>query len=340
MAEMASTVAERESGAHESLRVLVTGANGFVGSTIAAHCQRAGMHVSTTGRTLRDAEHLPRYVTADLTEENSLTEMMFDIDAVVHAAGLAHQFDKGLGDAPFMAVNVRGTENAARSAVMSGVKHFVLISSVSVYGAHEESSCDESAACRPHGPYAQSKFEAEQRAVEIFKDTGTCLTILRLATVYGEGDRGNVARLMRAIERGRFLWIGKGTNRKSLIHCDDVARACVVVLASTCAGTNIYNVSAPVRKMHEVVEGLAAALGRPAPRWHIPQSVALSLASLLSSVARRDSKFGRVKETIEKWLADDVYDAQKFEKRFDFEPQVNLEEGLRREVAWHRRSVR
>ena len=55
------------------------------------------------------------------------------------------------------------------------------------------------------------------------------LTILRLATLYGEGDPGNVGRLMRTLDRGRFLWIGDGSNRKSLLYRGDAANACMAV---------------------------------------------------------------------------------------------------------------
>jgi len=81
----------------------------------------------------------------------------------------------------------------------------------------------------PVGPYALSKYNAKLRAIEIARDSGMALTILRLATLYGEGDPGNVGRLLRTLDRGRFLWIGDGSNRKSLLHKGDAARACMAV---------------------------------------------------------------------------------------------------------------
>jgi nucleoside-diphosphate-sugar epimerase len=323
------------------LRVLVTGANGFVGSAVAKLCEQEGMQVSATGRTAQNSDNLHGYFTADVTVPDSLSHAMSNVDAVVHAAGLAHQFDKK-SDAGerFMSINARGTELAARSAIKAGVRHFVLISSVSVYGAHEDAVCDEDSPCRPQEPYALSKYEAERRAIEIFKNTKTCLTILRLATVYGEGDRGNLLRLIRSIDNGRFIWIGHGTNRKSLIHCDDVARACVAVLLSPCEGVNVYNVSAPAQTMCEIVEGIAAALKKPAPGLHVPPRAALLAAALLKKIALGNSKLVGLKTTIEKWLADDVYDARKFEERFGFKPRIDLKEALEREVSWYRRSVR
>ena len=109
---------------------------------------------------------------------------------------------------------------------------------------------------------AMSKWQADQRAIEIAGDNGMHLTILRLATLYGEGDPGNVARLMRLIDRGRFVWVGDGLNRKSLIHREDAARACVTAACSPGGGIRIDNVSALACSVRDLVEGLAVALGR------------------------------------------------------------------------------
>ncbi|MBV9957382.1 MAG: NAD-dependent epimerase/dehydratase family protein [Acidobacteria bacterium] len=330
-------MSEQEAEKDKRLRVLLTGANGFVGRAIAERCRVDGIEVCTTGRTERNHEGLPGYFTADVTAPDALTAALKGVDAVVHAAGLAHQFDKRRSDSvAFMKINADGAQMVARSALKAGVRHFVLISSVSVYGPHAEPVCDENTPCRPQEPYALSKLEAERRVQEIFKETDTCLTILRLATVYGEGDPGNLSRLIGAIDRGRFVWIGRGRNRKSLIHCEDVARATTRVLLSPCEGTGVYNVSAPAQTMREIVEGIATALARPAPKLHLPSRAALAAASFVKAVTPGKSKLSGVKATIEKWLADDVYDGRKFEERFGFRTQVDLSEGLRREVAWYR----
>jgi nucleoside-diphosphate-sugar epimerase len=161
------------------------------------------------------------------------------------------------------------------------------------------------------------------------------LTILRLATLYGEGDPGNVARLMRTIDRGSFIWIGNGSNRKSLLHREDAARACLAVIQNPASGVNIYNVSAASCTMREVVEGLAGALGKRIPSFGIPASLVRGISGLLPLLPL--SRMQTWGATAKKWLADDVYDSRKFAQTFNFQTCVNLAEGLRREVAWYRR---
>ena len=319
------------------MRVLVTGASGFLGSAIVHHAAAAGLQVRAMYR--RDAVLPPNveYCRADLLDPESLVPALSDREAVIHAGGLAHIFNKPKACANlFNSINVAGTTNLALAAARAGVRHFLLISSVSVYG-HRGAIVDEKSACRPKEPYAQSKWLAEQSAIQISRETGMRLTILRLATVYGEGDPGNVVRLMRTIDHRRFVWVGEGANRKSLIYRDDAARVCLMALFAPGEGINIYNISAPPRTMRVIVEGLASALGRNVPRWQIPASLALYLTKITSLQAFRQTPLNNLHTTMHKWLAEEIYSSKKAQKELNFFPQVDLADGLHREVAWYRK---
>jgi nucleoside-diphosphate-sugar epimerase len=324
-------------GIHTAMRprILVTGATGFLGAAIVKACLCDGFNVRTTGRSTNSTLALPDYAPADLLCREQIAPLLSGVDMIVHAAGLAHQFGRARHDmARFTEVNVGGTENIIRAAVHFGIQHVVLISSVAVYGRSAE---NEDVPCYPRGPYAESKYQAEQRAMEIAASSDLRLTVLRPATIYGEGDPGNVARLMRAIDRRRFIRIGKGDNRKSLIHRDDVASACLAVLQSRGSGISTYNISAPPCTMYEIVEGLAAALHRKIPRWHLPSGLIVGMADLSARLAGERGPFVALSSTVHKWLADDVYSAERFEATFRFRTAIDLMEGLRREVAWYRR---
>jgi nucleoside-diphosphate-sugar epimerase len=313
---------------------VVTGASGFLGEGILQCALGEGLSVRALARRAGPARPDVEWRPADIRDPKSLAGLFDGADGVIHAAGLAHVF-RNPDPAAFQSVNEEGTANVAEAAARAGVRHFVQISSVSVYGPHAAAACDETTPCRPEGPYASSKFQAEARATRVAEAAGMGLTVLRLATVYGEGDPGNVARLMRAIDRGRFVWVGRGENRKSLIHRTDAARACLAALRGPRQGGRAYNVSGPPCTMREVVEGLAAALGRRPPRWGVPVPLARGGARLLARLA----PFGRARSlpaTISRWLADDVYDGLQFMKAFAFATQVGLADGLRQEVAWYR----
>jgi nucleoside-diphosphate-sugar epimerase len=313
-------------------KVLVTGATGFVGKAIVRACLNDGLDVVPVGNSRGQEPDWPNYVRADLTEPNALSSVLDGVGCLVHSAGLAHQFGKSKADELFRKVNADAVEYVALSAADAGIEHFVLISSVAVYGAG--ANANEETPCNASGPYATSKLEGEKRAIEICTDAKMRLTILRLATVYGEGDPGNVLRLMRTIESGRFVFVGSGANRKSLIHVDDVARACLLVIKSRGNGIGIYNISAEPCTMRQIVEGMAEALGRHAPRMSIPSWL---VAQPLKACARLARGFEPLKTTVEKWLADDVFDGSRFARDFRFRPVVPLEEGLKREADWLRK---
>lgn len=317
------------------MRLLLTGANGFLGSEIVQQAIVANLSVRTTDISPETLSPDVDYRPADILDLSSLNSIFRDVPLVIHAAGLAHIFDKTkAANAPFKEINEVGTANVAQAAANAGVKHFILISSVSVYGPFTRGVYDESKLCCPEGKYAESKYQAELHAIEIAKKSDMALTILRLATLYGEGDPGNVARLMRTIDRGRFIWIGNGSNRKSLLHSQDAARACLAVVQRPAIGVNIFNVSALPCTMREVVEGLAGALGKHIPPFGIPASLVRGISELFSILPV--SRLQNLGATTRKWLADDVYDGRKFEHAFNFQSRVNLAEGLRREVAWYR----
>lgn len=336
---MPGTVEHSDAGETKPLRVLITGASGFVGSAVVEKCLSAGMSVVPTGRSAA-AVPIEGYFTADITAPDSLSEAMRNVDSVVHIAGLAHQFHKSQDPLPFFEINLKGTNNVARSAAAAGVRHFVFISTVVVYGTKESGPRDESTPCNPEGPYAESKYQAEQRAAEIIGQTGACLTILRPAAVYGAGDRGNIARLMRAIDRRRFVWLGRGSNRKSLIHREDLARVCVEVLRAGCEGKEVYNVADAAYTMREIVETIAGGLRRSIPPFHIPSSLALSTAKVAAGLTGGMTRLSDIHGLMTKWLADDVYDGGKFQRRFNFKPAMKLSDGLREEVEWYLSRVR
>ena len=318
------------------MRLLITGASGFLGREIVRQAAESGISVRTFSRApYRDAA--VESTMGDVTDIGALREAMEGIDVVIHAAGLAHIFSRTKSEsAPFDLINHVGTRNAVAAACEMRVKRFVLISSISVYGFQDRHPVEEDAILAPASPYARSKRDAEVAAVDLAGRCGLELPILRVATLCGEEDPGNVARLIDAIARRRFVWIGRGTNRKSLVHRADAARA---VLAAAVHASPVesrpYNVAGRSETMRGIVEGIRSSLGRKESRVHIPAGLIIAGARALKRMPLVGHRAADVEDTVRKWLRPDDYSGAAFQRDFDFRFEIDVAEAIRREVAWY-----
>jgi nucleoside-diphosphate-sugar epimerase len=311
--------------------VLVTGATGFLGSAVVEELVRRGVRVRTTGRREAPPGGLPDYRKADLRNPGEVARLMDGVDSVIHAAGLAHRHG---GDGEFEEHNALATEHLTRAA--ASAKAFVLVSSVAVYGTSGRGARSEDQPCAPSNAYGRSKREAERRALAAAAPDQR-VTILRMATIYGERDPGNCGRLMRSIDEGRFRWIGDGRNLKSLVYRADAARACVQALERTGPSGEAYNISGHPVTMRTVVDTYARALGRTPPSGAIPAWLALGAAGIAAGLFLNRGFPARAWQSIRTWLREDAVSAGKAARDLGFQATTSLEEGVRRQVEWYRK---
>ena len=331
------------------MKILVTGATGFVGREIIAELIKDDFEaigvasLKSSGKTFK-SDNKSKIFFSDITNFDILSELkkIGNVDVVIHSAGLAHQFGDTKREA-FESVNVFGTKNVSKLASDLGAKHFILIGSTAVYGikptirksadssSEKIVSIDENTETVPQTLYAQSKLEAETICREICESKNMPLTIFRLAPVIGEGNVGNVARLIETIKNGRFIWVGKGENYKSLIYKNDVARACVELIRRKNGATEIFNLAAPPVRMKDFVDEIAKHLKRKIYNLHVPKELFESVFWINDRLTRV-KKFGKIKNTIEKWLSDDVYSAAKIAEKYGFETRTSIFEGLEKQI--------
>ncbi len=315
------------------MKILVTGATGFVGGAVVRRLAAVpGIDVFAGGRSAEGPDLPPGAVPVafDICEPESFgpARRSGPFDAVVHSAGLAHQFRGGTAE-DFEAVNVRGTENVCRLAVEAGAKRFIHISSVAVYGAYGKTPVDEEFECRPRGPYAESKLASERAVADVF---GSGSLILRLATVVGPGDAGNTARLITNIARRRFYPVGDGSNLKTFVSVSDAAETVCRLVDPGVFRPGVFNVAAPAVSVREVVGTIYSALGRRFPRFFIPTSLVEPFLALNRSMFRIGSVL-RAGELLEKWLADDIYSGDLLARSFGIAQKRSVLEEIRAEAS-------
>lgn len=311
-------------------RMLVTGANGFVGRKLCAELPRRGYAVRAAVRLANSpVENAEVAVVGEVDEGTNWSDALRDADVVIHLAARVHVMKDTAADplAEFLKVNLHGTENLARQAALAGVKRFVYVSSIKVNGERTTGTraYAESDIPAPRDPYGISKWQAEQALQRIARETGMEVVIVRPPMVYGPDVKGNFIRLLAAIDKGLPLPLAGASNVRSLVYVGNLADALIVCATHPEAAGQTY----PVRdgkdvSTAELVEKIAFALGRKSRSFYFPPVLLRIAAGLLGKPELTDRLFGSLR----------VND-QKLRNELGWIPPYTLEQGLHDTAAWY-----
>ena len=320
--------------------VLVTGATGAVGPRVVESLCKEGYRVRSLSMDDPPAGFFPSNVfdvrKGDITDRECVNAAMQGVDGVVHLAALLHiinpppelceQYER---------INVGGTKNVVEAALQSGVKRVVFFSTIAVYGASGGKLLAENSPLCPDSFYAQTKLDAEQVVLAAKRADGEPLgTVLRLGAVYGARIKGNYRRLLLGLAKGRFLPIGSGANRRTLVYDKDVARAAALALRHPGAEGSVFNITdGRCHSMNNIIETLCDALGRRPPRMSLPLGPIRFLAGAIEDAGQAFGiKTPILRATIDKYTEDVAVDGRKFCTQTGFVPKYNLAEGWRETV--------
>lgn len=288
-------------------RVLVTGANGFVGRAL---IERLGQDtrfetVCAVRNVQSFASTLPgrtrTIVVGDINAETNWTEALRETDCVVHLAARVHVMHETAGDplSEFRKVNVDGTRTLALQAAAAGVRRLVYLSSIKVNG--EAGVFTERDAPAPTDPYGVSKNEAEIALREIAKQTGLETVIIRPPLVYGPGVKANFRMLMDLVAKGMPLPLGAVNNRRSFVAVQNLADFIVHVITNSAAANETFLVSdGDDISTAELVRRMGMALGKPARLLPVPSGLMRTGAAMLGKKAVSERLLGSLQLDISK----------------------------------------
>ena len=332
-------------------RILVTGANGFIGKALCCLLATRGYRVRgvVRGRNSTAGSGPVRQKRAsgldheegqwewlsigDVGPDTVWTRALSDVSVVVHLAARVHVMKDYARDPlnEFRRVNVAGTARLARSAAAAGVERIVFASSVKVNGEVTRSDMSgrnlafvEESAPAPQDEYGQSKWEAEQVLHRVGVETGLEIVILRPPVVYGPRVRGNFLHLLRAIRTGIPIPLGGVKNTRSLIYLGNLTDVMAMCLFHPKAAGRTYlvsdgdDVSTP-----ELVRRVASALGSSARLMRVP----VGLLHLVGRLTGKSAEIDRLVSSL-------VIDGSRIRRELGWEPPYTMWQGLSDTARW------
>ena len=272
-------------------RILVTGANGFVGRPVCSELARRGFAVRAAVRDAARGAGLEAEIApvGSIGPDTDWSAALKDVDAVIHLAARVHVMRETAADplSEFRALNVAGSETLAHAAAAAGVRRIVYVSSIKVNGeATFVTPFTADDIPRPQDPYGISKWEAEQGLQRIGAATGLEVAIVRPPLVYGPRVGGNFLRLLTLVRRGVPLPLGSVQNRRSMVYSGNLASALAACAIHPQAAGNTYLVSdGEDLSTPALVRQMAVLMGVRAPLWHVPPVVLSGAAALVGKRA-------------------------------------------------------
>ena len=312
------------------MRVLLTGASGFVGRALLSRlCDAQGV---TPIAGLRRADALggggsaacERLLLGDLAVTPVAASDLRGIDVIVHAAARVHVMQEAAHDPldAFRAVNVAAALRLAEAAAAAGVRRFIFISSIKVNGEATLPGAPYTAEAQPApaDPYGISKLEAESGLRALAAETGLEVVIIRPPLVYGPGVKANFLSMMRWLHKGVPLPFGAIHNQRSLVALDNLVDLLVTCIDHPGAANQTFLVSdGEDLSTSELLRRTGSALGRPARLLPIPSRLLGVGAAMLGKTALAQRLCGSLQ-----------VDIGKTRELLNWSPPVGVDEGLRK----------
>ena len=318
------------------MRVLITGAGGFIGSHLVDSQLEHGHHVRAVDLHLELLRHQaahPRLqvIRGDITEKDIVRELVEGIDVVYHLAS-AH-LDVSLSDEHYHRVNVGATRSLLEAARQEGVRRFVHCSSVGVIGDVEHPPANETTECNPVNIYERTKFEGERTALDFACRTGFSVVVVRPAWVYGPRCP-RTTNLFRTISKGRFPIFGSGTNLRHPVYITDAIQGLELCAETPDIDGEVFIIAGEVPvESRELVNLISQELNVRTQKIYLPlflgQAAGLAL-ELTFKLVGRQPPFSR--RSMDFFLKHNAYTIAKSQSRLNYQPQVNLLTGIQKTI--------
>ncbi len=309
--------------------VAITGGTGFIGKILVQRHLARGDGVHVLSRHAPQASGLPDSVVwckGDLAGSEDLSAFVDRADVLYHCAGELRD------ESRMQAVHVEGTRRLI-GAAGGRIGRWVQLSSVGIYGQPRTGQVTEQSPLRPQGAYEVTKKISDELVQSAGESGAFAWAILRPSIVFGEGmPNQSLFQLIRALDDGKFFFIGKPGASANYIHVDNVVSALVMCGTLPAAQGRIYNLS-DYATFEEFTGMIARALGREAPEFRLPEWLVRAIAAIGIALARR---FPLTRSRIDAMTTRASYPIDAIRAELGYEHDVTLESAINRLVAYWR----
>ena len=309
------------------------GASGFVGTRL------IDLLKTDNNYELKNVDLLPSHffndvtVIGDVRKQEDMDKELSGADVVVLLA--AQHRDDVSPVSLYYDTNVGGMDVTLKAMEKNGVKRMIFFSSVAVYGLNKENPSEDHPK-DPFNHYGKSKWQAEQVLQEWHSSHSDWnINIIRPTVIFGERNRGNVYNLLSQISSGRFLMVGKGTNKKSMAYVGNVVAFVKFLIEEKKSGYNVYNyIDKPDFDMNELIALVEKVLNKHIPAIHFPYWMGMMggyCFDVLAKILGRKLAISSVR--VKKFCATTEFDSSKMQST-GFQPPYTLAEGLSRTLEF------
>ena len=313
------------------MKLLVTGASGFVGTAFCRSPQSQRMAIYGLVRSQDQTHLLPPHVTPIVAESlpdlATRQDVLSQVDCIVHLAARVHVMRDSVRDplSAFRAVNTDATRELAIAAAHAGVRRFVYLSSIKVNGEGQDTPYTESSKPSPQDPYGISKWEAECALREVAATTGLEVVILRPPLVYGPAVKANFLQLMGLVKQGVPLPFGRVNNARSLVYVGNLVDAIFACVTHPAAPGHTFLVSDGIAvSTPDLIRNVAIALNCPAHLLPIPPDA-----------LRFFGKITRKSAAIDRLLGSLTIEDRSIRQTLNWKPPFSLQQGLEATATWY-----
>lgn len=315
------------------MKVVMIGASGFVGTRLIDLLKTDNIYE------LKNVDLLPSHffndvtVIGDVRKQEDMDKELSGADVVVLLA--AQHRDDVSPVSLYYDTNVGGMEVTLKAMEKNGVRRLIFFSSVAVYGLNKENPSEDHPK-DPFNHYGKSKWQAEQVLQEWHSSHSDWnINIIRPTVIFGERNRGNVYNLLSQISSGRFLMVGKGTNKKSMAYVGNVVAFVKFLIEEKKSGYNVYNyIDKPDFDMNELIALVEKVLNKHIPSIHFPYWMGMMggyCFDVLAKILGRKLAISSVR--VKKFCATTEFDSTKMQST-GFQPPYTLAEGLSRTLEF------